>query len=331
MTGPVLNRWRAVVLVAALSLSLVPAAAAAPRDPTPTVPPEDGALQQTIDPDQEVATDDVVLEAGHVDLGPRLVGGGGAPGEWTLMVHDDTRLEGSVWRPLEHAVIRVRDAAVQQVPDDPAYAFLGVDPGAGVHVVPQTQDLDVVWLGWNTQDPSVLETVDRGVTLTLRGVDGPGHLVVYLQDGGFGEPDVLWDSRDLDRRAAAQNLWVDVNTHTHANWVFSEPGAYLVSIAATATFVDGTEQTTTGTLRMAVGDGTDPEQARHAEAAPGPVTPDSGAAADPEAAEETGDGTPAWLWAVGAGAVALAGMLLAVVARGRRTRTRALADEGADG
>ncbi|GAA1511589.1 choice-of-anchor M domain-containing protein [Nocardioides humi] len=325
---PVLNRWRAVAL-AALPLLLVPAAAAAPGDPTPTVPPGDGALQQTIDPDQEVATDDVVLEQGHVDLGPRDV-----DGEWVLMVHDDTQLAGSVWRPLEHAVIRVRDAGIQQVPDDPAYSFLGVDPGTGVHVVPQTQNPDVVWLGWNTQDPSVLESVDRGVTLTLRGVDGPGHLVVYLQDGGFGEPDVLWDSRDLVARdSTGQRLWVDVNTHTHANWVFSAPGTYLVSIAATATLVDGTEQTTAGTLRLAVGDAADPEQARHAEAS-APATPDAGAAEDagedPEAAESAEDGTPAWLWAVGAGAVVLAGVLLAVVARGRRTRARALVDEGTE-
>ncbi|MCR1783473.1 choice-of-anchor M domain-containing protein [Nocardioides carbamazepini] len=313
---------RLPALVLALSTLLVPAAVAAPDDPTPTVPPDDGALQQTIDPDQEVATDDVVLEAGHVDLGPRDV-----DGAWTLMVHDDTRLEGSVWRPLEHAVIRVRDTGMQQVPDDPAYAFLGVDPGTGVHVVPQTQNPEVVWLGWNTQDPSVLETVDRGVTLTLKGVDGPGHLVVYLQDGGFGEPDVLWDSRELDGRDVAdQDLWVDVNTHTHANWVFSEPGVHLVSIAATATLVDGTEQTTTGTLRLAVGDATDPEQARRAEASAPGTSGVAPSAADTEAAEE--GGTPVWPWGVGAGAVVLVGVLLAVVTRGRRTRARALADDG---
>lgn len=319
LKGPALNRCRAVVLAAALSLLLVPAAAAAPGDPAPTVPPDDGSLQQTIDPDQEVATDEVVLEAGHVDLGPREV-----DGAWTLMVHDDTRLAGSVWRPLEHAVIRVRDAATQQVPDDPAYAFLGVPPGAGVHVVPQTQDPDVVWLGWNTQDPSVLDSVDRGVTLTLRGVDGPGHLVVYLQDGGFGEPDVLWDSRAL-AADEDQDLWVDVNTHTHANWVFAEPGVYLVSIAATATLVDGTEQTATGTLRIAVGDATDPAQAlRAAVSAPGPDAPEPTADdADPV----DGDGTPIWPWVVGGGAVVLVAVLLAAVARGRRTRSRALLDE----
>lgn len=313
LKGPALNRGRVVVLAAALSLLLVPAAAAAPGDPAPTVPPDDGSLQQTIDPDQEVATDDVVLEAGHVDLGPREV-----DGSWTLMVHDDTRLAGSVWRPLEHAVIQVRDAATQQVPDDPAYSFLGVPPGAGVHVVPQTQDPDVVWLGWNTQDPSVLDSVDRGVTLTLRGVDGPGHLVVYLQDGGFGAPDVLWDSRAL--AGADQDLWVDVNTHTHANWVFSEPGTYLVSIAASATLVDGTEQTTTGTLRLAVGDGTDPEEALHARVpALGPVVAEPAADGATPAAE---GGTPTWPWVVGGGAVVLVAVL--AVARGRRTRSRAL-------
>lgn len=300
-----------------LALALPGAVSADPVDPT------DDPLQQRIDPDQEIASDDAVLDTGHVDLGPRY-----QDGEWTLMVHDDSELEGSVWRHLDRTVVRITDTAVQQVPDDPAYSFLGADPGAEVHVVPQTQDPEVVWLGWNTQDSEVMETVDRGVTLTLEGVEGPGHVVVYLQDGGFGEPDVLWDSRTPER----QDLWVDVNTHTHANWVFSEPGTYLVPIAATATMVDGSEQTATGTVRFAVGSDTDPEEALAAEAsAPAPgeasTAPPAAEAEDGSGADE--DGSAPWMLIGAAGAGALVVALLVVLGRGRRARAAALRDGGA--
>ena len=49
-----------------------------------------------------------------------------------------------------------------------------------VHVVPQTENREVVWIGWNTQDPGVMEAIARGVTMNLLGVQGPGSVVVYL-------------------------------------------------------------------------------------------------------------------------------------------------------
>ena len=309
-----------VLSAALMALTLVaaaPAAQAAPGDePSPTDP-----LQQTIDPDQEVAEGEAVLGVGHVDLGPKFV-----DGEWKLMIHDDTRLEGSVWRYLDDTALTVADSALQTVPDDPAYAFLGVDPGTDVHVVPQTQNLDVVWLGWNTQDPEVRETVDRGVTLSLEAVEGPGRAVVYLQDGGFGEPDVLWDSELTEQ----QPLWVDVNTHTHANWVFTEPGVYLVTLTAAATTVGGEEESSTETVRIAVGDGTDPQEALAADPpVAGEGTADAAAEDTPAAdstTDEDADGA-VWIWAIAGAAALLVVALVALVLRSRRTRERAIREE----
>ncbi|HTW16619.1 MAG TPA: choice-of-anchor M domain-containing protein [Nocardioides sp.] len=277
-------------------------------------------LDQRIEEDQQVATERTELGTGHVDLGPRY----DEDGAWSLMVHDDTATAGSVWRDLDRTVLRVHDAAVQQVPDDPAYSFLGAAPGQEVYVVPQTQDQEVVWIGWNTQDPRVMETVDRGVTLSLVAAEGPGELVVYLQDGGFGEPDVLWDSTV----AEAQPLWVDVNTHTHANWVFTRPGVYLVTVEARADLVDGTTASATGTIRLAVGDDVPAEQAY--DAVPAAAAPTSAAATptgtdDVAASEDEGWAMPVALAGV-AGGLVLAGAL--VVVRGRSVRRRALAEPG---
>lgn len=307
------------VLVATLVLA-APARAFAEPSGAPghraSATPSDG-LSQSIEEDQAVSEEDTVLSLGHVDLGPRYV-----DGAWTLMVHDDTDEDGSVWRPLEHAVVQVSDAATREVPDDPAYGFLGVEPGAPVHVVPQTQDPDVVWLGWNTQDPQVMASVDRGVTLSLAGVEGPGDLLVYLQDGGFGEPDVLWDSRSAEE----QELWVDVNTHTHANWVFTRPGVYLVSIRANATLVDGSEDEAVGTVRFAVGDGTATEDAFAADAEPTPASVATATEA-PEADRAADAGTtgqlPAVLWVLIAVGGALAAAAVVLSLRGRRVREQA--------
>jgi putative ABC transporter-associated repeat protein len=302
--------------VALLVTVLAAPPAAAGRTQTPTT--EDPALEQRITEDQPVGTGTAVLDRGHVDIGPAYV-----DGEWRLMVHDDAA-EPPVWRHPADAVFRIGDDALVQVPDDPTYAFLGAPAGDSVHVVSQTQQPDVVWVGWNTQHPHVMDRIDRGVTLTMLGVDGPGQLSVYLQSGDFGPPEVLWTSADDE----PQPIWVDVNTHTHANWVFSEPGVYLVRVEASAELRDGTTERSVADLRLAVGDATDPEDAL---AATGDALPDGSALRDPEVASSadevisgtSGGGTSLPLVvAVVAGALLGCGVAVAVV-RSRRTRAEA--------
>ncbi|QAY63113.1 hypothetical protein ET495_07490 [Xylanimonas allomyrinae] len=314
---------------AALAAALLALTAPASPAGAATAPPDDDpALDQTLATDQPVAHGEHVLSQGHVDLGPRFDGG-----RWSLLVHDDAAKAGgtSVWRHPDDVVLQVADAAAAQVPDDPAYGFLGAAPGAQVWVLPQTQDPDVVWLGWNTQDPEVMARIDRGVTLSLAGVQGPGDVTVYLQSGSFGEPDVLADSRS----AEPGRIWVDVNTHTHASWVFTQPGVYLVALRAEATLIDGTDVSDTRVLRFAVGSATSVAQARSAAwrgEVPGGADPAARAADGDDGASlpvlATRDGIAPVLLTVGA----LAGLVLAgavvLGARGRRARARALTARG---
>lgn len=279
----------------------------------------DADLDQAIRAEQPVAPGDRTLEEGHVDVGPRFV-----DGRWTLLVHDDRARAvadaESVWRHAERTVLRVTDDAVMTVPEDETYSFLPAEPGDRVHVVPQTQDPDVVWVGWNTQDPEVMERIDRGVTMTLTGVEGPGDLVVYLQSGDFGDPQVLWDST-----AKPEPVWVDVNTHTHANWVFSRPGVYLVRVRIAADLVDGTTVSDTRDLRFAVGDAAKPADALAASwNGPDPSVGD-GERAEPAVAEADGGGggSGGAIVAIAAIAVGLGAVLLATTVRGRRARARA--------
>ncbi len=281
-------------------LTGVPAAPAA-------ADPGDG-IAQSLDPDQAVATGPAVLETGHADIGPRY-----RDGTWSVEIHDDAASP-PVWRTPEEAVFRVRDGALQQVPDDPAYGFLGAAPGSEVHVVPQTQQDGVVWIGWNTQDPAVMAAVDRGVTMTLRGVQGPGDLTVYLQSGNLGAPQVLWSST----RPEPQDVWAEKNTHTHANWVFGKPGVYLVAVDVSADLTDGTSVTANTVLRFAVGDGTDPAAARAA------AYEKKTATATTPAAEPEAEGTPGWVVPLAGGiAVAVLAVLAVVIPRGAAARRRA--------
>lgn len=310
------RRFRTMPLLVAGVLTATAAAAGT------GVAAADPGLDQEIDADQPVATDRAVLSDGHVDIGPRYV-----DDAWTLMVHDD-HAEPPIWRTMANTVFQIGDVALTTVPDDPAYAFLPAEPGTDVHVVPQAQQPGVVWVGWNTQDPAVMENIDRGATLTLRGVEGPGEVVMFLQSGTLGEPEVLWDSRE----PSPQDIWVEVNTHTHANWVFSEPGVYLVEVEISADLISGSAESDTQVLRFAVGDATSTDEAFAAQyAGAGAADTTTPAAADDAAGaggpgDQGGDGGPPPVLPAVAGAAAVLLVVAAVVAlRGRGAKRRAAA------
>ncbi|MEV8375298.1 choice-of-anchor M domain-containing protein [Kribbella sp. NPDC056861] len=188
-------------------------------------------------------TEQVVIADGHVDLGPRFV-----DGKWTIQLRDDTS-DPVVWRPLENVVVQATDKAQLAVPADPAYSFLGA-AGAKVWVIPQVQQAGVVWPGWNTQEPEVAKRVDREVSWSLNGVDGPGTFTLFL-NSDFGKPAPVFDSR----KPFPQETGIDVNTHVHGNWTFSNPGTYVLDIAMTSKLTDGTTVTDRRPLRLYAGPG----------------------------------------------------------------------------
>ncbi|WP_026184357.1 choice-of-anchor M domain-containing protein [Salinispora vitiensis] len=299
------------VLAVLIVLTTAPAAAAA-QEPTP-------GLSQSIAADQPLTTGRAELGAGHIDLGPRYV-----DDQWTLMIHDGTQAQ-PVWRDPDETVLRVSDAALQTVPEDPAYEFLGVDAGEQVYVVPQVQNPDVVWLGWNTQDPRVMQSIDRGVTLSLLGVDGPGTLTTYLQSGNFAAPEPLWRSVE----PKAQPFWAEVNTHTHANWVFTAPGVYLIAVQVSADLISGETVSATRMLRFAVGDGTSVDEAYTATTElPGSAEQTSPVSDRAEAGKPAAESMTLLLPAMVTLAVLLATGLVLLLLRGRRAKRQAEREGG---
>lgn len=235
----------------------------------------------------QAAAEQVVISAGHVDLGPRFV-----DGRWTVQLRDDTG-DGPQWRGLSDVVLHVNDTARTAVPDDPAYEFLG-EKGSPIWVLPQVEQDGVVWPGWNTQDPEVTAAIDREVTWRLHGVRGPGRFVLFLS-GNFGAPTTVFSGT----AAAPQETGIEVGTHVHGNWVFSAPGTYLLDLEMTASTKDRKEVADRRVLRVHVGDGTDPKAAFDAAAA----EPEPPAGAEPERVADR-----RWVW------IGLGGALLLVVA-----------------
>ena len=292
-------------------------------DPSP-----DPDLAQSVAAHEEWSNEASEISVGHVDLGPRLI-----DGQWRAGLRHDAET-GAVWRDPNQTVLRVSDAAVMTAPDSADYPFLADVAGKPVYVVPQTQNPGVVWLGWNTQDPAVTATIDRGLTMRVGPVSGPGRAWLFLQSGTFGKPLLLADSG-----AAPGDVWIDSGTHVHANWAFSAPGTYTATVTFLGTTTAGEAVSASTTLRFAVGDAASASEAL-AMAAPavadaasaGASAPSSGAApaasgaADPasssSASGAASGGLPDWAFLVIIAVVAVSLLVIGalVVARSRRSR-----------
>ena len=258
-------------------------------------------------PAPALAAERVVLAAGHADIGPRVV-----DGAWRVQVRDDTTTP-PTWRDADDVVVHAPDATRTAVPPGEAYTFLGT-PGADVWVLPQIQRRDVVWLGWNTQDPSVATAIRREMTWRVHRVDGPGAFLLFLT-GNFGAPEVVFDSR----KPLPQDSGVEADTHVHGNWVFTAPGTYLLDVEMSATGQQGQPVSGRGTLRLFVGAG-DPMTA-FAAPATGPPASNAGsdaAAPAPAAASDEAAQRP-WVWPVAAvGVLVLAAVAIVRWRRGAR-------------
>ena len=315
-----LVRWPLVALLCAFAV--IVGASSSFADPSP-----DPDLAQSVAAHEEWSNEASEISVGHVDLGPRLI-----DGQWRAGLRHDAET-GAVWRDPNQTVLRVNDAAIMTAPDSADYPFLADVAGKPVYVVPQTQNPGVVWLGWNTQDPAVTATIDRGLTMRVGPVSGPGRAWLFLQSGTFGKPLLLADSG-----AAPGDVWIDSGTHVHANWAFSAPGTYTATVTFLGTTTASEAVSASTTLRFAVGDAASASEAL-AMAAPaaadsasaGSSASSSGAApaasgaapaSSSSASGAASGGLPDWAFlaiiAIAAASLLVIGAL--VVARSRRSR-----------
>ena len=155
-------------------------------------------------------------------------------GEWKVALLDEANE-----REVEaaEALLQGTPATLQPVPDDPAFAFLGM-PGHGVWILPQEETEGVLFLGIAGDEIPSGVFADETVSLELIEARGPGNVFLYAVDG-FGAPEVFFDTTDgVD---AADVYPVAVGGHAHVNWGFTAPGVYKLAVRPSGSTTGGIE------------------------------------------------------------------------------------------
>ena len=157
------------------------------------------------------ASDFDLITKGHQDMALS-----GDSGDLSFKVKDDDK---DIEHDSESFAIEVSDDLKQPLSELSDSSL----PDEG-WVLPQTQDPNAPWLGFNTQELSqdLLATGDTA-TLSMAIAQGPedGRIVAYQME--LGGPKVLMDTAD-------GSAWdYPGNSHSHPAFVFTEPGTYAVS------------------------------------------------------------------------------------------------------
>lgn len=216
-----------------------------------------------------LAAEAITAATGHFDFGVQVDG-------TTLRsrVKDD-QTSPATWRDPSGVLFQLGDSARTSVPAGDAYGFLG-RPGATVWTIGQTQQDGVPWLGWNTQHPTAVRSIDGPTTWTLDAVDGPGDVFVY-QTGSFGALTRVFGTAD----GWPRSLRIPANVHGHGNWSFTQPGTYRITTTHAATLSSGHQATSTATLLVQVGPCAEADSKPTAPLAAGRLLSDEAVAATP--------------------------------------------------
>lgn len=212
------------VLLAALSASLLAPVSPASAAQGPAPEPQTRAVIADVHTDA-IATfwDDGELVLGSKADTPSLGTRYAADDVW-FHVDDDSRIEG--W---------------------PAgYGFVAPE-GSTVWLAPEVQQAGQIWPGFSTESVPQGTLDGDDTTLTLVGVEGPGEVELW-QTGSFGAVNRLWSSDEEGFTSFTRK-----RVHMHANWAFTAPGTYDVTVQADAA-VGGTPVTATAVYTFVVGE-----------------------------------------------------------------------------
>jgi len=171
----------------------------------------------------------ITLDTGEVDIGVQYQAGVWI---WTAYNH-----ESEEDFTLGEALFRANASAQRTVPNDPDFtAFLGV-AGTPVWVLPSAQEPGLLFPGLAADRTGGGIFQNNRLAMTLIGIVGPGEFALYSVDA-LGEPQVLMNSRD--GLSAADHISLPTaGGHAHANWAFSEPGSYTLTVVPSGTLVAG--------------------------------------------------------------------------------------------
>lgn len=165
-------------------------------------------------------------------------------GDFTLGTKADVDGNLGVRFPADGILVHVNDLA--RYDSWPGAEFVA-PTGSTVWFAPQTRKDGMVWPGFSTESvPGGV--LDGQITLTLDDMTGPGDVEVWTNDAFGGIQERLWSS-DEDHKSFSR----PIGTHMHANWAFTQPGTYQLTVTASATAVGGGTVTDTKTYTFVAG------------------------------------------------------------------------------
>lgn len=169
----------------------------------------------------------VVLDHGHVDVFHVGLTGG----KLDLKLKEDVTGSGVIHEP-QDVDLQVKDSALVDVPRQ--------FPGAPrAYVLPMTQNQDLLWPGWDTM------STGKPVDLVVDSVQGPGKVHLFATDISGTAVSQLTSGGT----ALPGTISVPSPTHVHANWVFTKPGVYTMTVHAAS----GSMRSATKTYTWRVG------------------------------------------------------------------------------
>lgn len=155
-----------------------------------------------------------------------------------------------VRRTPESVVLKVK----QQAYTEKVKSVKGV--GEAGYYLPITQDPNLLWPGWDTQ--ALAGTPFSSVNIVFEQVSGPGNVYLF-STSGFGEVQSLLNNGST-RLTSGAAIPQKSPAHTHANWVFSQPGTYKMRVYAQGKGSNGNvNKSNVATYTWSVGDGSAPK------------------------------------------------------------------------
>lgn len=161
---------------------------------------------------------ELVLDHGHIDLFHVSVGASGLVMELT----EDVTGTHVAHQP-EGVLVEIGDKAWSE--------NIPVGEGSG-YILPLAQDPELPWPGWDTN--GVKTAIGQAaIDIVFDQVTGPGNVYLYTIAGLSTEPAPLLASGNL-QLTSGDFIRQDPPGHTHAFWVFTQPGDYQFTVHAEA-------------------------------------------------------------------------------------------------
>jgi surface-anchored protein len=214
----------------------------------------------------------VTLDDVHVDLNIQYFA---ASNTWGMQTIDQD--VGQTFGP-SGAILLVKENARVVRPADPAYSFVGVGPGESFYLLPQSQEIGKLYLGFAAYGvaSSDIDRYNAGAESNNRVSSSPGNwtrlqLVSVTGANGTAAPGSfsVWQDRlgggitpfmssyddnlmnqvggfnfdTTDGITLNDQIWLTAGSHLHYNFGFTAPGVYEVTLRPAARRNNGDPQT----------------------------------------------------------------------------------------